>query len=256
MSVRALTLAFAARKLSPAEKLVLLALADFADDQMRCWPSQEKIADITELSARTVWASLKELEARRMLSRVSRKRADGTRSTDVFTLHFAGELSIEPLAIPAKASRNPCETQSQSLQEPIATVATLTTFEPSIEEPREATASGAQAPAKPIKRAAKRVPIDWMPKPAHFAIAAEEGFAPGEIEREIAKFRDHEFRDPKTDWDAAFRRWIRTAAERRPSHERPNQPSAKFLSRQANLERAFARSEDVADRRDLQRARG
>lgn len=44
-----------------------------------------------------------------------------------------------------------------------------------------------------------------------------------------------------------------------PTHERPDtppKPSAKFAARQANLERAFARSEDVADRRDFQRASG
>jgi uncharacterized protein YdaU (DUF1376 family) len=99
--------------------------------------------------------------------------------------------------------------------------------------------NGASRP-KAQKARSRRVPVEWMPRPAELSLANAEGFTPGEIEREIAKFRDHEFRDPKTDWDAAFRRWIRTAAERRPRNERSNQPSAKFTARQANLERAFA----------------
>jgi uncharacterized protein YdaU (DUF1376 family) len=130
-----------------------------------------------------------------------------------------------------------------------------TETEQDITERTPVTPNGVTRP-KIAKARSRRVPGEWMARPSELSLADAEGFTPGEIEREIAKFRDHEFRDPKTDWDAAFRRWIRTAAERRPSHERPNQPSAKFLARQANLERAFARSEDVADRRDLQRARG
>jgi len=82
------------------------------------------------------------------------------------------------------------------------------------------------------------------------AVGAAEGFTPGEIERELAKFRDHEFAVPKTDADAAFRRWLRTAAERRPSstviplHERsrptPRQAkSADYAEHLADIDRAM-----------------
>jgi len=85
------------------------------------------------------------------------------------------------------------------------------------------------------------------------AVGAAEGFTSGEIERELAKYRDHEFAVPKTDADAAFRKWLRTAAERRQTqtviplnrHDRPN-PSAKLAAKTANLERAFAGSEIAA----------
>jgi len=135
VSVQAISLAFALRGLSASEKLVLLALANYADDQMKCWPKQETLAKDTELSARTIWAALGALEAVGAISRVKRKRSDGTRASDVITLHFAGELSRTPVANSAKTNRNPCENQSQSLPNPLAPVATLTTFEPSIEEP-------------------------------------------------------------------------------------------------------------------------
>jgi hypothetical protein len=137
MSVQALTMAFAARGLSPSEKLVLLALSNYADEDLRCWPSQERLAFDTELSARTVWAALKALQGEGIITRLARKRQDGTRSTDVFTLCFSAEGRNKPLANPAKTTRKSCENHSQSLQDQLATVATLTTFEPSIEEPSE-----------------------------------------------------------------------------------------------------------------------
>jgi hypothetical protein len=134
MSVQALTCAFAIRGLGPSEKLVLLALANFANEEMRCWPSQERLADDTELSARTVWTALQSLETKGVLSRQARKRADGSRTTDVFTLHFALTITSEP-------TRNICEAESQDLRVPLAAVARLTTFEPSIEPSSEANAS-------------------------------------------------------------------------------------------------------------------
>lgn len=134
MSVQALSLAFAVRGLSSSEKLVLLALANYANEKMICWPSQETLSDDTELSARTIWGALQGLEKRAMISREARKRGDGTRASDVITLHFAGELMAnDQVANPAKATRKSCETNSQMLPNQLATVATLTTFEPSLE---------------------------------------------------------------------------------------------------------------------------
>jgi hypothetical protein len=153
MSVQALSCAFAIRGLSSSEKLVLLALANFANEKMQCWPSQERIAADTELSDRTVWTALKGLETKGLLSRQSRKRADGTRSTDVFTLHFSLTVTSEPIANSANSSRKSCEGQSQILQEPVAAVATLTTFEPSIEPISEANASAGLASRTPDERA-------------------------------------------------------------------------------------------------------
>jgi biotin operon repressor len=135
MSVQAISCAFALRGISSSEKLVLLALANYADEHMRCWPSQETLAKETELSERTVWGALKALEEKRILSRQQRKRADGTRSTDVFTLHFCLTITSEPVANPAKSTRKSREDNSQNLQDPVATVATLTTFEPSEDDP-------------------------------------------------------------------------------------------------------------------------
>lgn len=57
-------------------------------------------------------------------------------------------------------------------------------------------------------RGAKFVPDDWQPNAAHFAKAAERGV---NIDAEVEKFRLHEFRDPKSDFDRAFHRWLNNA---------------------------------------------
>lgn len=209
------------RGLTPSEKLVLLALANFANDKMQCWPSQERLAADTELSARTVWAALRSLEDKRMLSRTSRKRADGTRSTDVFTLHFSLEVWSEPLANPAKSTRKVCEDQSQSLQEPLAAVARPTTFEPSTNHQIEPSVLVAQS-APRATRASKRVPESWLPTDRTREVLAGEGFDPGALERALTRMRDHEFKTARSDWDAAFRNWVRTDADRKPRNDRPH----------------------------------
>jgi hypothetical protein len=140
VSVQALSCAFALRGLGASEKLVLLALANYADASMCCWPSQDRLADDTELSARTVWSALKGLEEKCIVSRRQRKRADGTRSTDVFTLHF------DQVAKAASGGND----HSQIPQKQVATVATLTTFEPSKNHQRESSLrSDSRPPAPP-----------------------------------------------------------------------------------------------------------
>jgi hypothetical protein len=91
--------------------------------------------------------------------------------------------------------------------------------------PTQLALDGSPAPV-PVKRAARRkpatktktkpakswrrVPESWEPTDAHRALAVEQAV---DLDGELAKFRDHEFRAAKTDADAAFRTWIRNAAQ-------------------------------------------
>jgi DNA-binding MarR family transcriptional regulator len=96
MSVQALSSAFAARGLSPSEKLVLLALANYADASQRCFPSHATIAADTGLSDRTILTVLKSLEDGGLLTRQQRRREDGSRSSDLITLTFGGGEMVSP----------------------------------------------------------------------------------------------------------------------------------------------------------------
>ena len=69
----------------PTQKLVLLALADHANDEnFQCWPSLTHICKKTNLGRSTVARSLRDLEAARVIDR--RKRGQ---QTTVYVLRFA-----------------------------------------------------------------------------------------------------------------------------------------------------------------------
>jgi hypothetical protein len=85
-------------------------------------------------------------------------------------------------------------------------------------------------------RKSRRCPVEWLPSHTTLALADHEGFSADELERELERFRDHEFPRPYTDWDATFKNWLRTARDRR--SQRINGHSEKYIARQANLERA------------------
>lgn len=97
------------------------------------------------------------------------------------------------------------------------------------------------APSPKAKRGSRRVPADWEPSARTYVVLTDEGHSPGDLERALTRMRDHEFRTPRSDWDAAFRNWVRGDADRKPrqAHDRPSHDE-KFERRQANLARAFA----------------
>ena len=85
---------------STGEKLILLALAAFADKDGVCYPGQAKLAAMSGMTSRTVRTHLATLEAREVIKRTSRWREDGTRNTDIYQLvgpaeEFAGSGGVK-----------------------------------------------------------------------------------------------------------------------------------------------------------------
>lgn len=104
----------------------------------------------------------------------------------------------------------------------------------------ESPAAGA---ARTKSRRWSRVPKDWQPKPDHAGLAMDLGVP---LDEEAAKFRDHEFRTPKSDADAAFRNWLRESLNRRRAAiaARPIGGSPRAADQ---LERQLARSQSLKD---------
>ena len=83
---------------------------------------------------------------------------------------------------------------------------------------------GTRVRATPAKRRWRKVPGDWEPNADHERIAREAGVS---LADQLARFRDHEFKDPKSDADAAFRNWLRGStryirAAGKPAPKQPN----------------------------------
>ena len=199
MSVQAIAFAFAAQGLSPTEKLVLLALSNYADENMRCWPSQRRLAHDTGLSARCVRTTLAKLSEKGLIEREARERDDGSRASDVVHLRFQGEERRAGGGEPRSGHEPSKEPSEEPSEEPL---------------PSSLRSEGARAKVR-----SSRCPDDWLPKPSTLDFAEAEGLTAGEIERELSKMRDHTFRTPRSDWDATFRNWIRTTRDRQPPRQ-------------------------------------
>jgi hypothetical protein len=90
MSHRATAWAFKQPARSPTHKLVLILLADWADETGLAWPKQATIAKNAECSIRTVNRILADLEADWLFTRKAGRRRDGRRASDQFQLDIDG----------------------------------------------------------------------------------------------------------------------------------------------------------------------
>lgn len=72
---------------NPLRKLVLIKLADNANDNGECWPSHSHIADHCEISDRSVRTHIKALEDAQFLTVINRVK-DNKKQSNVYKLHF------------------------------------------------------------------------------------------------------------------------------------------------------------------------
>ena len=85
-----------ATPLPPTPKLVLMALADIADDQGVCWPSHKTLAFKCTLTDRTIRRMVLVLQTKRLLYVQQRVRKDGSRASNSYRLaidaHPSGQI--------------------------------------------------------------------------------------------------------------------------------------------------------------------
>lgn len=80
---------------TPTEKLILLALANYAtEDGTKCFPGQRKISAMTCLDERSVRRTLAALDAKGYILRSPRRRANGTRTSDEYELIFIQAVTL------------------------------------------------------------------------------------------------------------------------------------------------------------------
>lgn len=190
MSVEAIAWASKQRTGSPGAKLVLIALANYANDRNQCWPSQATLAMWTEQSDRTIRTHLAALESMGLIARQAREVA-GAFTTDLITLNLA-----QRQILPAEKFSD-----GKKQQVPAEKFSGNPSIEPSIKHTK-----GTQ------------LPEGFQPKEAHQQLAAELQV---DLDTEFATFTDyHRSRGSVfKDWDAALRNWLRNARRfQRPTH--------------------------------------
>lgn len=102
--------------LKPGLKLVLVRLADMANDNKTCWPKQSTIAEETGLSRATVCMNLKKLEQLGLISQKRQRYKDGRMRSSSYT------LLIQNKSLPCKNSQHGelrhCETLQHHVIKP------------------------------------------------------------------------------------------------------------------------------------------
>ncbi len=114
MSMMLMVKAMQLRVGNPLRKLVLIKLADNANDLGECWPSYQHIADQCEISRRSVINHIKALEDSGLLVKQYRNGTYKANSSNVYTLNLDGAAPAPsespappPSAAPAPDGESP-----------------------------------------------------------------------------------------------------------------------------------------------------
>jgi hypothetical protein len=180
-------------KLGTTDKMVLLALADCANDEGIGWPpigGEKGLTSKTSLSERAVQKSIQSLCAAGHLTRVE-KLGKGV----LYTVHPRTTCAPTPAQDAPPHDVRPA---------PRAPTPAPRAPKPSI------TSNTSEAKASSVKRA-RRIPEDWSPADLT-GVSAKivAGWPPGKFDREIEGFRNHHTAKgtKMLDWNAAWRTWI------------------------------------------------
>ena len=76
--------------LPPLDKIVLMAIADHADDDGYAWPGMKRIAEKCSMEKRTVQRHVERLQEQQLLKVESRQRNDGSSSSNGYTVVMNG----------------------------------------------------------------------------------------------------------------------------------------------------------------------
>ncbi len=203
MSVRIMSLVWTVR-LPDSEKIVLLALADSANDEGLCWPSMATLAAKCSKSDRTVQAAIKSLVTSGHLSR-QEIAGRGCR----YIVHPTPEAASPPKPLPPEDFAPPKRT--------------AVTPEAASDKPSRTITSPKALPssstgAKPAKVRPFRLPDDWHPTRFADQTVAREiidrrggTWARAALERFrnwAANADDRNGIGRKTDWQRAWGNWV------------------------------------------------
>lgn len=118
MSILQMARVWSLDNLEPLEKLVMLAVADFSDDDGKAWPSIRTIARKSSLSEDSVRRKLRNLKKAGLVSITARKDHTGRDRSNLFRLFPNPSLKLSDLSESGSRLPSPPATQEGSCQSP------------------------------------------------------------------------------------------------------------------------------------------
>ena len=106
MSMRLMAQAMSIKVGNPLRKLVLIKLADNANDDGICFPSYQYIADVCEISKASARTHIDALIEMGFISKKARKNKDGS-SSNLYILHLGNGMPADSTGMPADSTGMP-----------------------------------------------------------------------------------------------------------------------------------------------------
>lgn len=212
MSMALMAQAMSIKVGNPLRKLVLLKLADNANDQCECWPSYQYLADQCECSKSSIKEHIAELISMGLLrkeNRLGEKNGKGNTSNLYYlTLGKNNRQLNDNTPVPPKNTGESLKSTPVPPNDP-----------PPVPSDDTRTSHSFESVKEPIKRAQEmsekkpstKLPKDFKPNVNHQALAREKGI---DLVEEFEKFTDHHLAKGSRfiEWDRALNNWIRQAA--------------------------------------------
>ncbi len=196
---------------APSAKLVLLKLADHADDRGHSYPSVRRIADDTELDERTVRRALDHLESRGLILKTKRGRGHE------YHLQLGGEDEAStPDNLPGEAAHDTGQLAHDTGQPVTEQRASCPKQRASCPPNHQEPSKNRQGTGGARKRATSRMAANWLPSEKGLLFAKNQGLSDAQISQAVDRFTDHYLGTGRAaaDWNAIWRNWIREDVRR------------------------------------------
>jgi hypothetical protein len=106
------------QELPGPQKLLLLALADHAGEDGKCYPGQMRLAEKCGVTDRSIRATIGKLEDTGLVARERRTRDNGSRTSDLYELALPEESSGPNRKLTSGPNRKPTSAPEPSVVEP------------------------------------------------------------------------------------------------------------------------------------------
>lgn len=213
---------------NPLRKLVLIKLADNANDNGECWPSYQHIADHCECSKSAVKEHISALIKLGLMTKENRVGVNNGKgnTSNVYRLHLTSTPvppestpPVPPESTGGSPKSTPVPPESTPPVPPAGT-RTSHSFEP-VKEPLD------------NKKKLSSMPEGFSPSASHQKMAEEYGIS---LQEEFDKFTDHHISKGSkfVDWNRALNTWLRNAKgfqKSRPSNSFSKPSSAITVSK-------------------------
>ncbi|HFU3365183.1 TPA: helix-turn-helix domain-containing protein [Escherichia coli] len=236
MSMNLMAKAMSIKVGNPLRKLVLIKLADNANDNGECWPSYQHIADHCECSKSAVKEHISALIKLGLMTKENRVGVNNGKgnTSNVYRLHLTSN-HVSPESTPPVPPKSTGGSPESTPPVPPKSTGGSPESTPPVPPAGTRTSHSFEPVKEPLdnKKKLSSMPEGFSPSASHQKMAEEYGIS---LQEEFDKFTDHHISKGSKfiDWNRALNTWLRNAKgfqKSRPSNSFSKPSSAITVSK-------------------------